>query len=434
MRIGHRVTTLLASFLVCASLSVPIAEARHRPSHVIGNKHSAGTQKRSASSKRSKTHGSKQHVSHSKRGKYVARGSKRHKRTSVAHVARPRQEVGALVLSESGEVILDQLSTMEFNPASAVKIITTYSALATFGPEYRFKTNLFLDGTIEPGTGVFKGDLYVQGNDPEFDHRDAEALEKVLVDAGIKEIDGKMLVDPSFSYRSCPNPLISGKSLLKIWRSVKADERVAVRSGVAVAAAPSTAENIGSIESETLRETLKRMMSYSQNGVAEQIGRTVGGVRKVEQIVTEEAGLAPGSLKLASASGLGQSRVKPKDMMQILKSLRSRLQLSKLDYQDVFPVAGIDPGTLDERFTGTHERGSVVAKTGTLPGTDGGTSALVGMFRAQEEDFYFVIFCWKGSVSSFRHQQDNMIRAMQAKRGGPKPFQYSRGGNNNSDT
>ncbi len=404
---------VLASLLAFSFLSMPDAEARHRVSHVVTAKHHS----RSAS-----------HLTHSKHGRQVAKSSKRqrrkHERFARVTRVRPRQEIGALVLSESGETVLDQMSAMEMNPASAVKIITSYGALSNFGPDYRFTTRLYLDGTVDPGTGIFQGDLYVKGNDPEFDHKDAAELAGELTSAGIKQIDGKLIVDPSFSYRSCPNPLASAKSLLKIWKS--GANRVSVRNGAAVGPVVETAQSAGQVESETLRETLKRMMSYSQNSVAEQIGRTVGGVRRLEEIVSNEAGLAPGAMKLASASGLGQSRVKPKDMMLILKSLRTKLQASGLDYQDIFPVAGIDPGTLDKRFTDISERGSVVAKTGTLPGTDGGTSALVGMFRCQKEDLYFVFFCWKGSVSSFRHQQDNMIRQIQAKRGGPKAIPYSR--------
>lgn len=413
MGFGLRIGGALASFLAFSMLAMPEAEARHRVSHVVTHKHHARA-----------TH----HVSHGKPHGVVAKASKRHRRKHerVVRVARvrPRQEIGALVLTESGETVMDHMSAMEMNPASAVKIITTYGALSNFGADYRFTTSLHLDGTLDPGTGIFQGDLYVKGNDPEFDHKDAAELASELSNAGIKQIDGKLIVEPTFSYRSCPNPLASAKSLLKIWKS--GTYRVAVRNGAAVGAVAETAQSAGQVESEPLRETLKRMMSYSQNGVAEQIGRTVGGVRRLEEIVSNEAGLAPGALKLASASGLGQSRVKPRDMMLILKSLRTKLQAKGMDYQDIFPVAGIDPGTLDKRFTDNSERGSVVAKTGTLPGTDGGTSALVGMFRSQKEDIYFVFFCWKGNVSSFRHQQDNMIRQIQAKRGGPKAFPYVR--------
>lgn len=415
MGLRLRMSGVLASLLAFSLLAVPDAEARHKTSHAATKHHATAT-----------THSSRS--AHGKRGRLVAKVSKRQRRkhervTRVARV-RPRQEIGALVLSESGETVMDQMSAMEMNPASAVKIITSYGALSNFGPDYRFTTSLYLNGAMDPGTGVFQGDLYLKGNDPEFDHKDAAELASELTSAGIKQIDGKLIVEPSFSYRSCPNPLASAKSLLKIWKG--GNNRVAVRNGAAVGPVPDTAESAGQVESETLRETLKRMMSYSQNSVAEQIGRTVGGVRKLEEIVSTEAGLTPGALKLASASGLGQSRVKPRDMMAILKSLRTKLQASGLDYQDIFPVAGIDPGTLDKRFTDSSERGSVVAKTGTLPGTDGGTSALVGLFRCQKEDLYFVFFCWKGSVSSFRHQQDNMIRQIQAKRGGPKAIPYSR--------
>lgn len=406
MKVGQWVGRLAASLLVFSMLSFPEVEARNRVSHVISNR---------------QQHKSQRHFSSNSRRQSNSRRARKSRRDPVVR-ARPQQEVGVLVLTESGETLVDRLSSMEFNPASAIKIITTYGALTTFGPDHRFTTDLYLDGTMDSGTGIFKGDLYLKGCDPDFEHKDAAELARGLSEAGIKQIDGKLIVEPNFSYRSSPNALASANSLLKIWRGHK----VSVRNGAAVGKVSDTAQSAGQFESEPLRDTLKRMMSYSLNGVAEQIGRTVGGVRRLEEIVSREAGLNPGTLKLASASGLGKSRVKPRDMMLILKSLRTRLQSAGMDYQDIFPVAGIDRGTMDERFTAPTERGSVVAKTGTLPGTDGGTSALVGMFRSQQEDCYFVIFCWKGSVSSFRQQQDNMIRQLQAQRGGPKPFEYNK--------
>ncbi len=392
--------------VVLCLVGAPDAEARHKSkSHAGKNwqKHRIAF-KRSASSR----HSSRRQIARRFRPRY-----------------RPQQEIGALVMTEGGETVVDQLSTAEFNPASAVKIITAYGALSKFGPDYRFTTDLYLDGSLDSESGVFTGDLYLKGFDPDFEKKDAEELARGLADAGIHQIEGKLIVEPGFSYRSDPNPLSSAKSVARIMHGGRAG-KVAVKKGVQIGIAPADAWSAGQFESETLRETLKRMMSYSLNRVAEQVGRTVGGVNQLEERVAQEAGLAPGSLKLASASGLGQSRVKPCDMMMILKGLRSKLQSYSMDYQDIFPVAGIDPGTLDERFTGKFERGSVVAKTGTLPGTDGGTSALVGMFRSQKEDLYFVIFCWKGSVVGFRGQQDAMIRQLQAKRGGPKAFEYYR--------
>jgi len=394
---------LLLAFSVSAAQS---AEARHRH-HGSSSKHH---------------HSLRHHLAGI--GRHLL--GRRHRGAHQHVAARIHHEIGMLVLTENGETVVDKMSSNEFNPASVVKVITAYGALSKFGPNHRFNTDIYMDGELDHETGILNGDLYLKGCDPDFEKQDAEAVARALKQQGVKEIRGKLIVDPKFSYRSDPNPHNSAASVARIFRSGNVACRLPIDKGAAVGAVPENAEHIGQFESETLRETLKRVLSFSLNRVAEQIGRTIGGVDELENIVSQEAGLAPGSLKLASASGLGQSRVKPRDMMLILKSLRGKLQANGLDYQDIFPVAGIDPGTLDERFTAPEERGSVVAKTGTLPGTDGGTSALAGMCSAQQENLYFVIFCWHGSVPAFRHQQDEIIRQLQARHGGPKPLEYRR--------
>jgi D-alanyl-D-alanine carboxypeptidase len=326
-------------------------------------------------------------------------------------------------VTEAGETLLDNLSDMEFNPASVSKLVTAFGAIKTFGIDYRFATKFLSDGKLDESTGVLNGNLYVDGNDPDFDRTDALTIRQALAEAGIKRVNGKLIVSQCFSYGSVSDPGWSARSLLRVWGS-RGGERITVARGTAIGKPPQDAEPLYKFESEPFKQTLKEMLSFSQNNVAEQIGRCAGGVQKLEGIVTSEAGLEPGSLKLASASGLGKNRVKPKDMLLVLKALRTELQHDGLDLQDICPVAGVDPGTLDERFTDPSERGSVVGKTGTLPGTDGGASALAGMFRTQKDNVYFVIFCWRGSVNSFRKQQDELIRRIQAVRGGPKQFEY----------
>lgn len=353
----------------------------------------------------------------SKRGR-----TKKQKSRKVAY-KRLQQQIGALVMTESGEVVMDSLSDAEFNPASVAKIVTAYGAMKVFGLQHQFSTTISYQGQLNETSGVFTGDIYINGNDPDFDRADAAALYQELEYAGVKQVNGRLIVSPGFSYCSVSDPLWSGRSLSRS-RGGSKKSKIAFRKGVAVGTAPETAFVLANLKSEPLRDTLKEMLSYSQNNVAEQIGRVAGGLRTVEDIVARESGLGANALKLVTASGLGKNRVKPKDMMAVLKALRADLRTQNLDFQDILPVAGIDEGTLDERFTGAQERGSVVGKTGSLPGTDGGTSALVGMFRSQKEDFYFVIFCWRGNVPGFRNQQDNLIRQIQATRGGPRPYDY----------
>ena len=97
----------------------------------------------------------------------------------------------------------------------------------------------------------------------------------------------------------------------------------------------------------------------------------------------------PDEISLASTSGLGVNRVTPRAMMTILRGLGDELRKHRLGLTDIMPVAGIDPGTLEDRYTDPFTRGSVVGKTGTLIRTDGGASSLVGQMNTKSgRSFY----------------------------------------------
>lgn len=332
-------------------------------------------------------------------------------------------QIGALVMTESGQIVMDQYSEVAFNPASVAKIVTAFGAIKTLGLDHRFTTTVSMQGDLDQKTGVLRGDVYIQSSDPDFDRMDAQSVAQALREAGLKRINGKLIVSKGFSFCSMADEGWSARQVKRTWAN--GQNRLVTGKDVAIGQPPESAQQLCQLQSEPFRQTLKEMLSYSQNNVAEQIGRSAGGIQKLESSVEQQSGLAPGSLQLVTASGLGRNRVKPKDMMLVLKAFRAELQRDGLDFQDLLPVAGVDGGTLDERFVADTERGSVVGKTGSLPGTDGGTSALVGMLRSQKEDLYFVFFCWRGDVVSFRHQQDQLIRQLQATRGGPKPFAYN---------
>jgi D-alanyl-D-alanine carboxypeptidase len=159
--------------------------------------------------------------------------------------------------------------------------------------------------------------------------------------------------------------------------------------------------------------------------MAERIGDSLGGTQSVRRRLIDALGIPPEELQLASLSGLGTNRVTPRAMMKIFREPRKELQKNKLSPSDIMPVAGIDPGTLEDRFTGPAWQGSVIAKTGTLVRTDGGASSLVGQMRiANGEVLLFVIMNQRGSVVRFRDNQDYLVMQVQNSRGGPKAFKY----------
>ena len=178
-------------------------------------------------------------------------------------------------------------------------------------------------------------------------------------------------------------------------------------------------------ESAPMREILKVTLCYSNNFLSERLGDMLGGPYAVARIVQLNAGVPPEEFYLQTSSGLGINRVTPRAMMKLLRALRADLARYRMTFADIMPVAGIDKGTLENRFDSDFATGSVVGKTGTLGNTDGGVSALAGEINTRNGKLLFVIFNQRGGVQRFRTFQNNYISLLQAQFGGPVPMTYN---------
>lgn len=85
-------------------------------------------------------------------------------------------------------------------PASIQKLLTTYCALATFGPNHRFATDLFYTGQIKDN--VLYGNIVIKGHgDPTLGSRlfddtlIIDQLANAIASAGIKTITGNIIAD-----------------------------------------------------------------------------------------------------------------------------------------------------------------------------------------------------------------------------------------------
>ena len=73
---------------------------------------------------------------------------------------------GVLIQSlDGGRVFASHNADTTFNPASLVKLATTLVALKRLGPDYRFVTRVYADGSVD-ASGTLGGNLYLAGNDP----------------------------------------------------------------------------------------------------------------------------------------------------------------------------------------------------------------------------------------------------------------------------
>ncbi len=87
--------------------------------------------------------------------------------------------------------------TTPVNPASVMKLVTTFAALDTFGPAFTWQTGVWLDGTVDAG-GTLRGDLILRGSgDPKLVVERLTTLLQRVQALGIRQITGDIVLDRS---------------------------------------------------------------------------------------------------------------------------------------------------------------------------------------------------------------------------------------------
>lgn len=95
-----------------------------------------------------------------------------------------------------GEPLYGLNADEALSAASAIKILTSYTALKKLGNDFTFKTQIFTDGRIQ--NGVLKGNLYLKGGgDPALVTERLYLLAEDLVRWDIHSIAGDLIVDDS---------------------------------------------------------------------------------------------------------------------------------------------------------------------------------------------------------------------------------------------
>ena len=107
---------------------------------------------------------------------------------------------------ESNSVLLEVNPDKSFLPASVLKVVTTSTALEKLGPEFRYRTGVYTNGSVETD-GTVSGDLILVGRgDPNLTDPYGELFEKPalqelaegLKSLGITHVKGDILGDDSY--------------------------------------------------------------------------------------------------------------------------------------------------------------------------------------------------------------------------------------------
>ena len=332
-----------------------------------------------------------------------------------------RENQGILVESLDGSKILAEFNAdVTFNPASVMKLATSFAALSHFGPDYRFQTSVYGDSELDTKKKSLLGSLYVQSDgNPIFGKKEAAALSRSLVRRGLRRVEGDLVVlgplslDDRYTVTRSADQLrraltrsgiaIKGKTLLQAADSLTLDSKVLYLKHT----------------SERLRDILWQQNAHSINEIAERVGELLGGASAVQQFLIDNCGLESQEIYVDRPSGLEYNRMTARAAVKMMRALYFWLNDHDMKLQDIMPVAGLDEGTLYGRFRDPDFRGGVVGKTGTNPSKDGGVSALAGLAYTRDHGpVLYAILNSRGSVNAYRRWQDNFLKDLIEENGG----------------
>ena len=115
---------------------------------------------------------------------------------SALHEARIPLDSIALVVQEVGaQPAVTRNADVPMNPASLMKLVTTFTALEALGPAFTWKTEAHVDGELKDET--LAGNLILKGGgDPKITLESFWLLLRELRQKGIREIRGDVLEQP----------------------------------------------------------------------------------------------------------------------------------------------------------------------------------------------------------------------------------------------
>lgn len=337
-----------------------------------------------------------------------------------------RESQGFLVEELDGKIIEEQNTDTAYNPASAVKVLTAYTTIKQFGPDFRFATKLLIDGSTEGN--LFEGDIYLEGRDPFFDTARLQEVFAAFKTKGINTVDASLFVSPDFKFVGQTQGQKSAKAVKNLFGGGKKKRARVLRTAglrvnlkiAEVRTPPQGAQLLTEIKSPTVLALLKDMLSRSDNEMAAIFGQEVGGPQAVARVCRADFGVSMEALSIATTSGLGVNRVSPKAMIAALRGFKKLLAGYKLNLKDALPIAGIDQGTIYKRFEGSELKDVLVGKTGTLKQTDNGASVLVGeMSTLLRGHILFVVFQRGRNTRQLRQSQNLFLEHVLSESGGP---------------
>jgi D-alanyl-D-alanine carboxypeptidase/D-alanyl-D-alanine-endopeptidase (penicillin-binding protein 4) len=349
--------------------------------------------------------------------------------------------------------LAEHQGAVPLSAASLTKLVTSLAVLEQWGPNHQFVTEVAARGRIVGDT--VQGDLVVRGGgDPFLVWEEAIAIGNTLQQMGIRRVTGRLIVEGNFTMNFLPDPSQpqpnyiqqSGQLFQQAidssrWSPALTQQFAQMPTGtprpqVAIAGPvvpqPLTATDQRSAETPLLThhslhllEIVQQMNVYSNNAIAENLARMLGGGAKTSQRVAQILGFPLTHMQGVTGSGLGQAnRFSSQSITTVLLKLQADLAQpspsasdpasggNAYTIGDILPSLTVEPGTLQDRKMPTN----VSAKTGSL----WDVSALAGVLPTRDRGpVWFTIINRSPKLDLLRQEQDRLLNELRTLWGAP---------------
>jgi serine-type D-Ala-D-Ala carboxypeptidase/endopeptidase (penicillin-binding protein 4) len=336
--------------------------------------------------------------------------------TSDAHL------VGEVIDADTGASLWSRGAAQPEPPASTTKLLTAAAALAGLGPDYRLATTtrlagrtVYLVGGGDP-TLIRTPSSFVSPDYPQpaslaaLARRTAAALgashsvrlrfdasawtgptmargwkpsyvtEGDIAPPSALELDeGRVDPHDEFAARTEEPAEQAGAA----FADLLSKDGVTVIGAVTAGTAGANSTSLASVQSPPLAELVQRMLTVSDDDLAEALGRalaskdnlpaTFSGAAAAVTAGVGSLGVATTGISLQDTSGLShQDRVSPQTLVGVLRAATSAAHPQLRSLLEGLPIAGLT-GTLAQRFAdqpASRAAGVLRAKTGTLTGVN----------------------------------------------------------------
>lgn len=367
--------------------------------------------------------------------------------------------VGVEVRSmKTGEIVFEKNANKYFVPGSNQKLITTWLGLTQLGPEFTFKTRIYVRSTSNLSTTNLKSGLLIEGSgDPTLTPSKIASEISRSINNGPKTFSGPLLLDESkfddqyfgsgwmwdddhnfilplsfedlkYTIDSPYDPKIVIEALGQKIESALSEKNIALSGKISEGKVESGWKKVVTLESKPLLQLLNKMNKHSINYYADMIWKTIGhevgsegsfqAACEIAKSSLEEIGVDP-DLTFVDGSGLSRYNViTPRQLTDLLAHTFSNPKLNGSNavgysynlfsyendrnlFTSVLPDWGT--GTL---FSREHDL-PVKAKTGTLEDS----STLSGYLKAGEDVLAFSIMVNRvREIEDARRFQDDLLR------------------------